>query len=921
MIRLSFQGLARFADYGVCRSGIGAITLPKSLEVEVETPQARLPGGGGLATGVLRRISLAAALLLPGSVHGGLISLSTAPLDAAGSNLAANGTLVFAWNVNGDASVAPVINGIAFANAQPASVAIANYPAVVNEGSAATPTTITPDHYSGGMAEVMGDYVGTNFNTNGTVTLSGLSVGAGYRVQFLHHQDVNAGSQRRVRVLFGSGPSATGYVDAGDNTGYVSTLVFTADTSSQTFTLNPGSGARAILNGMVLQQVETSLGVSSPVSRQIFQRDAANTADIPIYGSYSGSFDRIEARAVVMGGAGNNGSSTAWSTIDDTPSGGSFSGTLPDVPAGGWYQLEVRAVSGQAAGQTVAVSRIGVGDVYLTCGQSNAANRGTPAYSPNVDRFSALDYSTNAWSLAADPMPGASVTNASYTGSPWSRLGEMLVNRDQVPVALVCFAESGSDLTRWLPVNEDLYPRIRTAVQRFPRNGFRAILWHQGETNALNANPAATYQGWLATVIAQSRIDSAWAVPWYVAEASRINAGLAKEEPIVAGQRAVIFADPLVFPGAVTDNYHQEGKISDDGVHFNAAGLADHAAQWAEVLGGAPALAPKNGDFENNTALVDGGIATIDNAATTSPCVNGWRALNADNTGAGEGCGYYNPNASFYANAQDSGPSGGVLPGMSGRHVAFLSNSAANTSFLQTRRALLQAGRSYTLTAAIGVRSSAAAFGGATLELLADGKVLASRSIDRAGLDAMNAGNAAGTFTDLALNYTSGQGIAAGQALAIRIRKPGAANTYLDFDNVRLSSVATPFTSWQAGHFGSPSIAAAAWDADPDGDGLANAFEYYLGLDPEVRDSSEFISRPVHDGKAWLRYRIPLDPRVDASALGLWYSFDLSSWLPAADDLAGTVIESRDADEWSLEVSSSDHPDAFFQLRSGPQPP
>ncbi len=864
---------------------------------------------------------LAAALLFPCLAHGGLNSLSITALDSDGGNLSNNGSLVFAWNVNGNAAATPVVNGIPFANAQPATVVIVNFPAIVAEGSAATPTTITPDHYSGPMAEVMRDYVGTNFSTNGTVTLSGLTPGAEYQIQFLHHQDVNGGSQRRVRLLFGTGPSATAYVDAGDNTGYLSTAVFTADASSQSFTLIPASGARAILNGLVLHQVD--LHVNSPVSRQVIQRDGSNTADIPLSGSYSGSFDRIEARAVVMGGAGNNGTSTAWSTIDDSLSGGTFSGTLQDVPAGGWYQIEVRTVSGATLGAPSIVSRVGVGDVYLTGGQSNAANRGIPAYSPNVDRFSALNYSNGAWSLAADPMPGASVTNGSYTGSPWSRLGEMLVNRDQVPVALVCFAESGSDVTRWLPANNDLYPRIRTAVQLFPANGFKGILWHQGETNAQAsvATSAAQYQAWLTTVIAQSRSDAGWAVPWYIAEASRINAGLAYEEPIVAGQRATIYGDPKVFPGAVTDNFHQEGKVSDDGVHFNAAGLADHAAQWAEVLGGTPALAPKNGNFESNTALADGGVATIDNAATTSPCVNGWRALNPANTGAGDGCGYYNPNASFYANSDDGGANGGVLPNMSGRHVAFLSNSAANTCFLQTRRALLQAGHTYTLTAAIGVRSSAAVFGGATLELLADGKVLASRSMDRAALNALNAGNASGTFTDIALSYTSGETLAAGQALAIRVRKPGGEGTYLDFDNVRLSSAATPYSSWQVEHFGSTASAAAAWDADPDGDSLANAFEYQLGLNPKVRDAPEFLSRLERDGKSWARYRVPLDPAVDPAPLGLWYSFDLSAWLPAADQPDGSVIESRAADEWSLEISRADHPQAFFLLRSGPQPP
>jgi hypothetical protein len=412
-------------------------------------------------------------------------------------------------------------------------------------------------------------------------------------------------------------------------------------------------------------------------------------------------------------------------------------------------------------------------------------------------------------------------------------------------------------------------------------------------------------------------------VPWFIAEASRIGAGLAKEEPVVAGQRATIFADPQVFAGPVTDNFHQEGKISADNVHFNGAGLADHAAQWAGILGGPPPLAPENFNFENNTALADGSVHSIDTAASDSPRVNGWRVLNAANTGVADGsCGYYNPNLASYLNSDDLGENGGVLPGMAGRHVAFLESPGANASFLQTRRALLEAGRTYTLTAAIGVRSlSIPSHGGATLEILADGNVLATRSIDGAALDALHSGNAAGTFTDIAVTHTTGQSVTPGQPLAIRIRKPGGENTYLDFDNVRLTEVATPYASWQIEHFGSTAVADAEWEADPDGDSLANAFEYHLGLDPEVRDSSEFLSRLEHDGKSWVRYGVPLDPAVDAASLGLWYSLDLSAWQPAADHPDGTIVESREASEWALEISNGDHPRAFFQLRAAPQPP
>ncbi|HEX7261683.1 MAG TPA: sialate O-acetylesterase, partial [Luteolibacter sp.] len=348
---------------------------------------------------------------------------------------------------------------------------------------------------------------------------------------------------------------------------------FTADAASQDFTINPDPAisSRAILNAVVLHQDPPPVNVSMPFSRQVIQRDASNTADIPISGSFYGTYDRIEARAIVMAGASNNGTTSDWCTIDDTLSGGTYSGTLNDVPAGGWYQIEVRSVTGGVSGDTITVTRVGVGDVYLTCGQSNSSNRAFPAYSPGEDRFSTCNYANNAWALAADPMPGASI-HPDYPGSVWSRLGEMLVDRDKVPVAILCFGETGSSVSQWLPATNTLYLRLRSAIQRFPHKGFRGVLWHQGEANASANTTAAAYQSSLTTVITQSRTDAGWTVPWFISEASHIGAGLAKEEPIVAGQRATIHADPQVFAGPVTDNFHQEGKCY-DGTHFNAEGL------------------------------------------------------------------------------------------------------------------------------------------------------------------------------------------------------------------------------------------------------------------------------------------------------------------------------------------------------------
>jgi hypothetical protein len=558
--------------------------------------------------------------------------------------------------------------------------------------------------------------------------------------------------------------------------------------------------------------------VTKPITRQVFQRGAANTGNIAIQGTYAGSPSRIEARAVVMAGTGNSGSDTAWITITPSPSGGTFSGSLGPVTAGGWYQIEVRSVTAGAPGITSTVQRVGVGDVYLTAGQSNSANYGSPAGVCADDRVSSYNYSNGVWAKAADPMPGAT----GEWGSVWTRLGDLLAARDNIPIAFACMGQGSSQVSDWVPGSGGS-ALITAAVQAFPVNGFRAFLWHQGESDAIENTTPAVYQSRLNSVISQSRVDAGWSVPWYISEASfHPYTNLTQEEPVVAGQRRVIEGDALVFPGPVTDDFHLTGGVGHDtpgwDVHFNAAGLADFAAQWVAILGGMPDLAPKNGDFESNAALTDGAAGSINTSDTLSPSVIAWRALAASGEAVADGdCGYYNPNNASYAGAADGGAVGGVLPHMSGRHVAYLSNSTAGAGFLQTRRAMLQASQIYTLTVALGVRGNGNTFGGATLEILANGTIIASRSVTRAELDTLNGGNAANTFTDIPLQASTGASVTAGQALAIRIRKTGGAGTYLDFDNVRLELGPNTPPAAPTGLTATPMDAAVAlsWTASP----------------------------------------------------------------------------------------------------------
>jgi hypothetical protein len=539
--------------------------------------------------------------------------------------------------------------------------------------------------------------------------------------------------------------------------------------------------------------------ISGPTSRHIVQRSSGNTGNLGISGTYTGAPERIDARAVVMGGAGNSGTSTDWQTIQTSPGGGSFTGPLSDVAAGGWYQLEVRAITAGSPGPVATLAKVGVGDIYLTAGQSNSANFGGPAHTPADDRVSTrTSVSAASWRQGYDPQPLAGGAG----GSVWSRLGDQLAAADDIPIGFICVGVGGTEVSQWVPGTANYDNLLKPALQSLGASGCRAVLWHQGESDSLASVTAITHAARLNSMITQSRTDAGWTVPWYLAEASfHPGSNLTQEEPVCAGQRLAVFGDANVFIGPTTDAFHLEdaagGKLSDS-VHFNAAGLLDHATQWRDILRGTTTATPRNGDFEDNrdpattglTALADGASHVVDLSNLDSPSVLGWRILTADGLNAAAGNnGFHNPTTGTYAAAIDT-INGGVLPHMDGCHVAVLDGGIANNCFLHTTRATLEPNTRYTLTVALGVRDIASTFGNSRLDILADGIVVATATYDKSALDALHGGDASGSFNDATLSYVTGASVTPNQTLALRIAKVGGVSTVLDFDNVRFS--ATP---------------------------------------------------------------------------------------------------------------------------------
>lgn len=248
------------------------------------------------------------------------------------------------------------------------------------------------------------------------------------------------------------------------------------------------------------------------VDEQVFQRDGAGQAAIPLSGAAQGK--QIEARLsrkhIVL---------RDWSPLAQVQ-GGKWSGEMKAVPAGGPYRIEVR-VDGSAAA-TAAVDNLLVGDLWILAGQSNMEGVGdlVDVEMPHelVHNFDMTDH----WVVAEEPLhtivsavdpvhqlirklperyQGERLRQFMAARKKGAGLGlpfavEML-RRTGVPVGLLACAHGGTSMDQWDPALKDrggnsLYGAM---LRRFQVTGGKVtgVLWYQGESDA-NPRSAAAFQ-------------------------------------------------------------------------------------------------------------------------------------------------------------------------------------------------------------------------------------------------------------------------------------------------------------------------------------------------------------------------------------------------------------------------------------------
>ena len=345
------------------------------------------------------------------------------------------------------------------------------------------------------------------------------------------------------------------------------------------------------------------LHLSVPRDLQVVQRHRLDAGVIPIGGEWPNGLDP-QRPAVLRGRLHRDGDGDGgWRDLPTSVSDGRFSSRL-EAPAGGWYRVELQILVAGEVVATAAVERVGVGEVFVVAGQSNSANHGEERQKVQSGRVVAFD--GEVWRMADDPQPGASGNGGSFIPA----FGDAMVQRFGVPVGVLACGLGGTSVREWLPRGATFPnpPTVEARVKRRPdgtwesdgeayanlvrrlkqpgERGFRAVLWHQGESDANQADPTRTLRGalyreYLSRIIRDARRDIGWEVPWFVAQVSYHVPGDESSPDIREAQLSLV-SDGLAWSGPDSDAlgsaYREAGG---KGVHFSGPGLREHGQRWA----------------------------------------------------------------------------------------------------------------------------------------------------------------------------------------------------------------------------------------------------------------------------------------------------------------------------------------------------
>lgn len=175
----------------------------------------------------------------------------------------------------------------------------------------------------------------------------------------------------------------------------------------------------------------------------------------------------------------------------------------------------------------------------------------------------------------------------------WAPFGKKYIDIHGVPVALYNVAVSDTDITSWQKGSSNqnnLYSRLLNTLQvQANITGFRAILWHQGEADAILGT--SDYQTKLQTLVntIQQDFDPSRAISWYISLVSHYgkdpnNNNNLTDPNIISAQSTAGFSTSIKRIGISSDiiGWQQRGQGAK--IHLSGPSLNTAASLWENQL-------------------------------------------------------------------------------------------------------------------------------------------------------------------------------------------------------------------------------------------------------------------------------------------------------------------------------------------------
>jgi hypothetical protein len=370
----------------------------------------------------------------------------------------------------------------------------------------------------------------------------------------------------------------------------ISSNTITNNTTTNNTTTSNTTTSNTTTSNIIL---ENMINITKPLSYQVIQRNNNNTGNINITGNLDSTIiinnNIIEAALFY-----DNNIIKNWTNINATFNNNNFTGTLI-APAGGFYTLKLRYNNTYFG----ILNNIGIGEVFVTAGQSNSASYADIKQIPITNRVSTFD-GTN-WLIANDPQPNPMTGSHGTLGSFMPPLGDALVNHFNVPVGFVACGIGSTSVSSWTPSSLSIMnpPYVGTTSALRTSNGmrfnqfisrmksinqtFRAILWLQGETDVQNYMPYNLYYTYLKEIILKSRIELQVDIPWFVSLVSFHSPSYPFSTDIRNAQLQ-LSKDNISLLGPDIDTIQGNTDRHSGGPHFTGVGIKKVANLWFDIL-------------------------------------------------------------------------------------------------------------------------------------------------------------------------------------------------------------------------------------------------------------------------------------------------------------------------------------------------